>query len=442
MAKKPVIKVIPPGPKGKKIVARDDKAIATSTKTSPIVAKKATGVYVEDVDGNLFIDFTSGIGVCNIGFSNPRVVKAVKDQAEKLMHFAGTDFYYEIQVKLAEKLAKITPGKFPKKVFFTNSGAESIEAAIKVCKWSTQRKRFIAFIRAFHGRTMGALAFTASKPVHRDRFFSMMPGVTHIPYADCYRCPYKLEYPGCDVWCIKILDEIYFNTFVPPNEVAGLFMEPVQGEGGYIVPPAEFVKEIRKVTKSHDILLVDDEVQAGFGRTGKMFAIEHFKVTPDVMTLAKGLGGGMPIGATVFDAKFDWGVSGAHSNTYGGNLVCSAAALASIETIESKRLIQNAQKIGRVLQKRLKELCDKYPRVDNERGLGLMRAVEFVESKKTKKPDIKLKDRVMENTYKMGLVLLPCGKSSIRFIPPLVMTKDELNAGMDVFAEAVKKAMK
>ncbi|MGC9060152.1 MAG: aminotransferase class III-fold pyridoxal phosphate-dependent enzyme, partial [Thermoplasmata archaeon] len=269
----PKIIEIPPGKKAKKIVDEDAKYIATSTKTSPVVAAKAKNAIVEDVDGNLYIDFSAGIGVLNLGHCHPAVVNAVKEQAEKLMHFAGTDFYYEIQVELARKLTEITPGNFAKKVFYTNSGAESNEAAIKLARWKTQRKQFIAFIGAFHGRTMGALALTASKPVHRDRFFPMMPGVNHIPYAYCYRCRYKLEYPSCDMWCAKILDEVYLDTFVPPEEVAGIFVEPVQGEGGYIVPPKEFLPTLKKIAEKHDMLFIDDEVQAGFGRTGKMFAI-------------------------------------------------------------------------------------------------------------------------------------------------------------------------
>ncbi|MEM3512707.1 MAG: aminotransferase class III-fold pyridoxal phosphate-dependent enzyme, partial [Thermoplasmata archaeon] len=343
----PKIIQVPPGKKAKKIVEEDTKYLATSTKTSPVVAAKAKNAILEDVDGNVYIDFSAGIGVLNLGHCHPAIVEAIKTQSEKLMHFAGTDFYYEIQVELAKKLCEITPGKFAKKVFYTNSGAESNEAAIKLARWSTQRKQFMAFISAFHGRTMGALALTASKPVHRDRYFPMMPGVNHIPYAYCYRCRYKLEYPSCDIWCAKILDEVYFDTFIPPEEVAGIFAEPVQGEGGYIVPPKEFLPEIKKIAEKHKILFIDDEVQAGFGRTGKMFAIEHFGVVPDIVSIAKAMGSGIPIGAIVFNAKYDWGVEGAHSNTYGGNLVSCAAAIATIDVIQKEKLTARAEKLGK-----------------------------------------------------------------------------------------------
>ncbi|UCE73688.1 MAG: aminotransferase class III-fold pyridoxal phosphate-dependent enzyme, partial [Methanomassiliicoccales archaeon] len=262
MQKRASIKTTPPGPKAKRIISKDRKLIATATKTSPIAACRAKGAMVEDVDGNTYIDFTSGVAVVNCGHCHPMIVKAVQKQAEELMHFAGTDFYYDTQNKLAETLVNITPGNFEKKVFFTNSGTESNECAIKLAKWSTNRNRLIAFINAFHGRTMGSLSLTGSKVIHRNRYFPMMAGVTHIPYAYCYRCRYKLEYPECDVWCAKILDEVYFNTIVPPDEVAALFIEPVQGEGGYIVPPKRFVTEISKIVKKHGILMVDDEVQA------------------------------------------------------------------------------------------------------------------------------------------------------------------------------------
>ena len=442
MKKVPNIKITPPGPKAKEIIARDDRYLATTTKCSPIVAKRAKGVEMEDVDGNIYLDFTSGIGVVNTGHCHPRIVEAVQKQASELMHFAGTDFYYDVQTRLAKKLTEIVPGDFDKKVFYTNSGAESVEAAIKVAKWSTQRKRFVSFIGAFHGRTMGAGSLTGSKIVQRNRYFPLMPGVTHIPYANCYRCPYKLEYPDCDMWCAKILDEIYFDTFLPPKEVAALFVEPVQGEGGYIVPPKEFIPELRKITKKYDILMVDDEVQAGFGRTGKMFAIEHFNVVPDIVTLAKGMGSGMPIGATVLNVKYDFGIKGAHSNTYGGNLVACASALATIDVIESEKLTENAAKQGEYLRKRLDELKEKYEIMGDNRGLGLMQVTEFVKDRKTKQPAKALRDKIIESAYKNGLVLLPCGTSGIRYIPPLIITKERIDGGLEILETAIKTALK
>jgi 4-aminobutyrate aminotransferase len=439
MKKTKRIRVTPPGPKGKKVISKDHKFIATATKTSPIAACRAKGAQIEDVDGNTYLDFTSGVGVVNTGHCHPKVVKAMQNQAKELVHFAGTDFYYDVQNQLAETLTKLTPGKTPQKVFFTNSGTEANECAIKMAKWSTKKHRFISFIGAFHGRTVGSLSLTGSKAKHRDRYFPLMDGVTHIPFAYCFRCAYNMEYPDCDLWCAKILEEVYFSSILPPSEIAAFFMEPVQGEGGYIVPPKGFIKEIRKITKKHKIILVDDEVQAGFGRTGKMLAIEHHGIEPDIYSLAKGMGSGMPIGASVFDAKLDFGISGAHSNTYGGNLVACAASLATIDVIRSEKLCERSQKLGKLMSGRLNEMMNMYSLIGDVRGLGLMQAVELVKSRKTKKPAIAEVDKILTHCYKNGLVLLPCGTSGIRFIPPLVIKEHELTEGMDILESAFKK---
>jgi len=438
MSEMPQIKVTPPGEKAKQIIEMDHKYIMTATKCSPIVVHHASGALVEDVDGNTYLDFTCGAGVTNLGHCPPKVVAAIKEQVEKVIHFAGTDFYYEAQAKLAKKLTEITPGDFKKKVFFVNSGAESIEAAIKCARWSTQRKRFIAFIGAFHGRTMGALSLTASKTVHRNRYMPLVPGVTHIPYAYCYRCPYKLTYPECDLWCAKILDEVYFNSFLPSDEVAALFYECVQGEGGYVVPPTDFILELEKIMKKHGILMIDDEVQAGFGRTGKLFASEHYGVDPDILTIAKGMGSGVPVGAIVSKAELDFGVPGSHSNTYGGNLLSCASALATIEVIEEEKLVENAEKMGKLAKQRLNELYDKYEIIGDVRGLGLMTVTELVKDRKTKEYAFKEKEAIVEEAYKRGLLLLPCGKSGIRYIPPLNIPEDQLHRGFDILEEAIK----
>jgi len=370
----PDIKVPVPGPRGQEIIEKDKRYIATTTKTSPVTVQRASGAMVWGVDGNRYLDFTSGIGVTNTGHCHPRVVEAVQRQAAELMHFAGTDFYYSIQADLAKRLTEVAPGEGAKKVFYTNSGTESVEAAIKLSRWSSQRKRFMAFLGAFHGRTMGALSLTASKIVQRERFVPTMPGVSHIPFAYCYRCPYKMEYPSCDLWCAKIIEEVYFQQLVPPSEVAALFMESVQGEGGYVVPPSDWVREIKAITQRHGILLVDDEVQAGFGRTGRWFGIEHHGVEADIYCMAKGMGSGMPIGCIVFREDLDWRVKGAHSNTYGGNLVASAAALATIDVLESEDLVGNSARMGAHLHKRLLELQEKHDEIGDVRGMGLMQA--------------------------------------------------------------------
>jgi 4-aminobutyrate aminotransferase len=438
MEKAPDIRTTPPGPKAKEIVERDSQYIATSTKTSPIVAKRARGSIVEDVDGNTYIDFTCGIGVTNVGHCHPEIVEAVKRQTEELMHFAGTDFYYEVQVTLAERLGQITPGDFPKKVFFTNSGTEGTEASIKIVKWHTQKPLIVGFISAFHGRTMGSLAITASKPVHRTRFSQTMPGVVHTPYAYCYRCAYKMEFPECDLHCAKILEELYFQAHVPPEEVAALFFEPVQGEGGYVVPPKGWIEEIASIARRHEILMVDDEVQAGFGRTGKMFAVEHSDVVPDIIYCAKGIASGMPMGAVIFDAKLDFGVQGAHSNTFGGNLVSCASALKTIELIEKEGMLANTNRMGEILGNRLDAMAEKYSLMGDNRGLGLMWATEFVKDRKTKEFATDERNEIVKLAYERGLVLLPAGRSAIRYIPALNVTEEELNSGLDVLESCIK----
>ena len=440
---KPDVKVPLPGPLASKIVERDHRALITSTKTSPIAARSAEGVWVTDVDGNRLLDFTSGIGVVNVGFSNPRVTKAIQEQAAKLVHFAGTDFYYEQQVELAERLAQVSPGAFAKKAFFTNSGTESNEAAIKVARYATRRPQFLAFVGAFHGRTMGSLSLTASKPVHKQRFFPTMPGVTHVPFPNPYRNVWGIDgYERPDELADKAIDyvETLFGTMLPPQDVAALFFEPVQGEGGYVVPPRTFLPKLAKLMRSHGILLAADEVQTGFGRTGKMFAQEHFGVEADLLSLAKAIANGMPMGALVARADLDFDVSGAHSNTYGGNVLASAAALATLDALQQDGLVENAAKVGDHLRRRLLDLQERHEAIGDVRGLGLMLATDFVKDRRTKEPDSKLKDRVVEEAMKRGLILLPAGKSAVRYIPPLCITREEVDAGVEVLEAALKAA--
>lgn len=438
----PDVKVPPPGPKAREVVDRDKRFLATSTKTSPIVVERAEGALVHDVDGNTLIDFSSGIGVVNVGHRHPKVVAAIEAQLGKFLHFAGTDFYYDIQTRLAERLGELAPGDAAKKTFFTNSGAEANEAAIKVARWHTRKPLFLAFLGAFHGRTMGTLAMTASRRVQRERFQPLMPGVVHVPYAYCYRCPYQLTYPDCDLYCANIIEETYMDVVAPPSETAALFVEPVQGEGGYIVPPAGWLKRIETIARDNDVLLIADEVQTGFGRTGRMFAVEHEDVVPDVVTVAKALGSGLPIGAAVFDERYDFGAEGAHSNTFGGNPVACAAALATIDALVEEDMLANARKMGERMARRLEEMKERYPIMGENRGVGLMRATEFVEDAVTKAPAREKRDAIVAEAMGGGLVLLPAGKSAIRYIPPLNISEELLDAGLDVLEGAIRKVAK
>jgi 4-aminobutyrate aminotransferase len=441
--KVPNMIIDPPGPKAIEIIKTDQEFLATSTKSAPIAVESAKGAIVKDVDGNTYIDFAAGVAVLNVGHCHPRVVKAVQDQAAKVMHFAGTDYYYQVQSDLVKRLCNVAPGDHAKKVFLSNSGTESVECAIKLARWHyPERKRFIAFHGAFHGRTMGALSLTASKKVQQDRYFPTVPGVTHIPYAYCYRCPYHLEHPSCDLWCAKILKELYFETMLPPSEVAALFMEPIQGEGGYIVPPKDWTSTIAKIVRDQGILLVDDEVQAGMGRSGKMWAIEHSGVVPDVLCTAKSLGSGIPIGATIFRSDLDFGVQGAHSNTFGGNCVACASALATLDVIEEEKLIDQAQRKGALIRKRLDEMKEKYDVIGDVRGIGMMQAIEFVVDKRTKEPAKHLRDDISTLCIKRGIVVIGCGRSGLRLIPPLMISEEHLNIGLDIIETCIRDGAK
>lgn len=439
--KVPCIKVDPPGPKARRIIKMEEQYLATTTKHLPLAVKQGRGCVVEDVDGNIFLDFTTGVCVTNIGIAHPKVVNAISEQTREFIYFAGTDFSYEIQAKLAKKLGELTPGQGPKKVFYANSGAESVEAAIKVAKWSSKRNQFIGFIGAFHGRTMGANSFIGCRTVQRERYFPMMPGVLQIPYAYCYRCPYHDTYPKCDVWCARILEEIYFRQIIAPEEVAAILVEPIQGEGGYIVPPDAFLRELARIAKQYGILLIMDEVQTGLGRTGRMFAAEYSNVIPDVVTIAKGLASGLPIGAAIFDAQYDFGVKGAHSNTFGGNPVACAAALATIGVIEEEDLVNAAVVKGQFVKTCLEKLQEKYECIGDIRGRGLFVAGEFVLDPTSKKPASALADEIVEQCFKRGLLLMPCGVSSIRFVPALNIPQPDLEQGMEIFSAAVEHAV-
>ena len=432
-----------PGPRAMKILERDQKFVSQSyTRAYPLVVKEAKGVWVEDVDGNQFLDFNSGIAVCNTGHCHPRVVEAIHVQAEKLIHMSGSDFYYEAQSALAAKLAEITPGSKEKKVFFGNSGAEAIEAALKLARFHTKRPFILAFLGAFHGRTMGALSLTASKAIFEKGFSPLVPGVTHVPYPYCYRCPYHhLQYPGCSVACVEWIREDLFKRSIPPEEVAAIFVEPIQGEGGYVVPPPEFHKKLYDLAKEYGILYVADEVQSGMGRTGRMMAIEHWGVTPDIFALAKGIASGMPLGAMVSQSEvMDW-VRGSHASTFGGNPISCQAALATIKLLE-EGLIQNAAIQGEYLLNHLKGLQKQFHLIGDVRGKGLMIGIEIVRDKKTKEKAIEERNAVIQGCFEKGLLILGCGENVIRFSPPLIITRREADIGLTILEEVLKKVEK
>jgi len=437
--KKPEIKTQLPGPQASKLIDIDTDYVSPSyTRPYPLVVEKGQGLWIQDVDGNEFLDFTAGIAVCATGHCHPRVVQTIKDQAERLIHMSGTDFYYTPQIALAEKLASLAPGDRTKKVYFGNSGAESVEAAFKLARWHTRRELNIAFFGAFHGRTMGALSLTASKIIQKKHYYPFVPGITHIPYPYCYRCPYNLCYPDCGVECAHWIEETLFRTTMPAEEVAAIFVEPIQGEGGYIVPPLEFHKELRRIASNYGILFVVDEVQSGMGRTGKMFAIEHYEVEPDIMALAKGIASGMPLGAMVAPADvMDW-EAGSHASTFGGNPLSCQAALTTIQLIQ-EGLMENAAVQGERLMKGLQELQNSYECMGDVRGKGLMIGVELVKDRETKERAIKWKGEVIAAAFRRGLLLLGCGENTIRFSPALTVTEDEVDVCLTIFEEAVRE---
>ncbi len=439
MIKTPLIQEPLPGPKARKLIDQDRKYVSPSyTRYYPLVVEKAKGLWVHDVDGNIFLDFTAGIAVCATGHCHPRVVKAVKEQADRLLHMSGTDFYYRAQIALAKKLSNLTPGKGEKKVYFGNSGAEAVEAAFKLARWHTQRELNLAFYGAFHGRTMGALSLTASKTIQKKHYNPLVPGITHIPYAYCYRCPYNLKYPECELGCVQWVEDTLFRTTIPPEEVAAIFVEPIQGEGGYIVPPPEFHKKMNDLAKKYGILYVADEVQSGMGRTGKMFAMEHFDVDPDLTALAKGIASGMPLGALIAGTDImDW-EAGSHASTFGGNPVSCRAALATIELLE-EGLMKNAADQGDYLMAGLRELQQSYECMGDVRGKGLMVGVEFVKDRETKEPARTWRDEIIQNAFHKGLLLLGCGENTIRFSPPLTVTTGEIDTCLSIFDNAVRE---
>lgn len=440
--KSPQLKTKLPGPKGKEIIAADDRTISTSyTRDYPLVIKRGEGAVVEDVDGNVFLDFTAGIGVTSTGHAHPEVVAAIREQAGKFLHMSGTDFYYQGMPELAEKLGATAPGDSPKRVFFGNSGAEVIEGAMKLARYSTGRKNFIAFHGCFHGRTLGALSLTSSKSVQRERFGPLLSGVYHAPYANPYRCPLGSAPEDSAAACLNYLEQTILRTVTSPEEVAAIFVEPVQGEGGYIIPPPEFLLGLEKICRRHGILLVADEVQSGMGRTGKWWASEHSGITPDIITNAKGIASGLPLGAIIArDDVMDW-KPGAHASTFGGNPVAIAAALATMKVIESG-LLDNAREVGEHILKKLADWPARHEMVGHVRGVGLMIAVELVRDQQTKERATTERDAVVQACFRRGLLVLGCGANSVRLLPPLVVNKEQADSALGLLEEALTEVEK
>ncbi len=434
----PKIVVTPPGPKAKAILERDAAIISPSYgRAFPLVIQSGEGCIITDVDGNKFIDFNSGLAVLNVGHRHPKVVDAIKKQADKFLHYSHTDFYYESAINLGEALQDIVPIEGKKKFYYGNSGAESIEAALKLSRWHTKRQGIIAFIGSFHGRTMGAISLTASKPVQRGRFSPLVPGVEHVPYPYCYRCPFNLECPDCGFYCVDYIDHYLFHKYVPPDEVAMVIAEPIQGEGGYVMAPKGFFRALRKLCDEHGILLAVDEVQSGMGRTGRWFAIEHFDATPDIVCIAKGIAAGLPLGVTAARADLmDW-TPGSHASTFGGNPLSCAAAQAVIEAMREERMLENAREEGAYIMKRLAEMKEEHPMIGDFRGAGLMIGVELVKDRETKEPAKKEAEEVIMRCFRRGLAIITCGASTIRIAPPLIITRDLVDSALEIFEDCL-----
>jgi 4-aminobutyrate aminotransferase len=432
MTRRPELVTSLPGPRASAVVARDNQVVSPSyTRDYELVVDHAQGVWLWDVDGNKFLDMTAGIAVCATGHSHPRVVEAVRRQSEKFLHMAGTDFYYEVEVRLAEELARLTPGGIPRKVFFTNSGTEAVECAIKLVRHKTRRPGIIAFYGAFHGRSLGALSLTASKAIQREGFQPLLSGVSHVPYGNCAACVYRMTYPECELHCVKAIEETVLRHLTSPRDIAAVFVEPVQGEGGYVVPPPGWLQAIRRFCDAHDIVLVVDEIQSGMGRTGKFWACEHFDVVPDILLTAKGIASGLPLGACIAKSEImKWG-PGSHGSTFGGNPVACAAALATIEVIHEEGLMENSARVGKALFEALSGAVSRFPQLSHASGIGLMAAVHL-------KPEHeRLRNLLVKAAFQRGLLILGCGRLGVRLSPALVATEEEARLAVALLEDAL-----
>jgi len=431
----PDIKTSLPGPKAKAIIEKDSKFVSPSyTRDYPFVIARGEGAAVEDVDGNRFIDCAAGIAVNSTGVSHPDVVKAICDQAQKFIHMSGTDFYYEPQVRLAEELASVVPIDGDVRSFFGNSGTEATEAAVKLARYHTKRQGIIAFYGAFHGRSLGSLSLTASKAIQRRGFAPFMPGVYHAPYPDTYR--FNGSADACAEASLSFIRDQILVHLISPDEVAAIVVEPIQGEGGYIVPPKAFLQGLRDLTKEHGIVFVADEVQSGMGRTGKMFALEHFGLTADVVNIAKGIASGLPLGVTCARADIMAWPPGAHASTFGGNPVACAAASATIKLLKDS-LVANAAAVGARFAEGLQRLEEKHQIIGNVRGMGLMIGIELVKNRKTKERAVDARNALVQAMFKRGVLILGAGKNAVRLAPPLILSKDQADSVLDLLDAAL-----
>jgi 4-aminobutyrate aminotransferase len=420
-----------PGPKAKQLVERDAAVVSPSyTRDYPLVAKIGRGAMIEDVDGNTFLDFAAGIAVCATGHCHPEVVAAIQKQASELIHMSGTDFYYPNLVELAEKLSSIAPGKGPKRVYFGNSGAEAIEAAIKLVKYHTKRDKLIAFHGAFHGRTMGALSLTASRSIQRKGFGTLLSGVFHMPFPDTYRGTYGIRPESASADCLSYLENELFRRRVDPEEVAGIFIEPIQGEGGYLPAPADFLQGLQRICRKYGIMFVADEVQSGMGRTGKWWASDHAGIEPDIICTAKGIASGMPLSAIIARADVMNWVPGAHASTFGGNPVCIAASIATLGLLE-RQYMANAARMGDYIMKRTADWREKHKIVGEVRGRGLMIGIEFVRDQKTKEKAGDLRNKLVQMAFHKGLLVLGSGDTTLRLCPPLLIDEAQADFALD-----------
>ena len=431
-----------PGPEARRLLKLDELYVSPSyTRDYPLVVRTGRGAMVEDVDGNIFLDYAAGIAVCATGHCHPEVVGAIQKQAAELIHMSGTDFYYARMSELAQKLASIAPGNEPKRVHFGNSGAEAVEAAIKLAKFHTKRDKLVAFHGAFHGRTMGALSLTASRAVQRTGFGTLLAGVFHTPYPDTYRGTYGIRPEHASADCLSYLENELFRRRVDPEEVAAIFIEPIQGEGGYIIAPPEFLQGLQRICRKYGIMLVADEVQSGMGRTGKFWACEYAGIEPDIICTAKAIASGMPLSAIIARASvMDWG-PGAHGSTFGGNPVCIAASLATIRLLEEKYMA-NATRMGEFILRRTADWREKFKNVGDIRGRGLMIGIEFVRDQKTKEKAQDMRNLIVQLAFQKGLIVLPSGDTTLRISPALLIDEEQTEFAFHTLEDCIREAEK